>query len=58
MLNMASNSSFGLRGQQNGKSAGQDELPEKYDETIIHKVKLYVVSFILNHMVHVDVLGL
>lgn len=28
----------GVRGQQNGKSTGQDENPEKYDETIIHKV--------------------
>ena len=41
-VNMANNSTPGLR---NGKSSGQEELPEKYDETIIHKVNctIYVV---------------
>ena len=35
---MANNSSSGVKGQQNGKSTGQEEVLDSYDETIIHKV--------------------
>ena len=35
---MANNSGSGVKGQQNGKSTGQEEVLDSYDETIIHKV--------------------
>ena len=35
---MANNSSSGAKGQQNGKSTGEEEMLDKYDEAIIHKV--------------------